>query len=160
MSDMRLRSTIRAPVRYGEAKPEEPAASTSQRMHIIRDLSTSGGDEKLPASSRRRKSPVCPRTKPYDPNRPPVPWCTKPYPGQAENEGWTEAYSVYRESLYPPASSGVAESSTGDFVVSSALTNNGELEDERDGIDWVRNPRMSSNRSVSSSSLLPLDKSD
>lgn len=155
MSDMRLRSIIRAPVRYGEAKPKEPAASASQRIYIIRDLSSSGGDEKLPASYRRQKSPVCPRTKPYDPNRPPVPWCTKPYPGQAEKEAWTEAYSVYRESLYPPVSSGVAKSSIECFVVSNVLTNNDEFEDERDGIGWARNPRMSSNRFVSSSPLLP-----
>jgi len=68
-------------------------------MSDMKLRSSTGGKklEQLGESSRRQKSPVRPRTKPYDPNRPPVAWNTKPYPGQAENEGWGKSKSTDRQ---------------------------------------------------------------
>lgn len=114
MSGMRLRSTIRAPSRFGEADSDEQAVTASHSRRCARDPLSSGDDEleQLPAGSRsrRRKSPVRPRTKPYDPNRPPVAWKTKRYPGQAEDEGWAKAEprntqtAVYQKQDPKPAS--------------------------------------------------------
>jgi hypothetical protein len=109
---MRLRSTIRAPARFGEADSDEQAVTASHSRRCARDPLSSGDDEleQLPAGSRRRKSPVRPRTKPYDPNRPPVAWKTKRYPGQAEDEGWAKTEprnkqtAVYQKHDPKPAS--------------------------------------------------------
>lgn len=81
---MRLRSTIRAPVRYGEGESPDETASVLQSMRSARSQASTE-DEPAEGNNndrnvRRRREQVRPRIMEYDPNLPPAPFPTLDQP--------------------------------------------------------------------------------
>lgn len=84
-SGMRLRSSIRAPTRYGEGISPDKTATLLQSIRSAREQ-PNGENGRSPdernAKIRRRSEPIRPKTVEYNPNLPPAPFPTldKPVP--------------------------------------------------------------------------------
>lgn len=82
-SGMDLRTTIRAPSRYGEGGSEDPTAALLRSIRSARGQSN-GEDEQTierpTTKARHRKPPVRPKIVDYDPNLPPAPFPTLDQP--------------------------------------------------------------------------------
>lgn len=80
---MNLRTTIRAPSRYGEGGSEEPTAALLRSIRSARGQSNGEDEETIEQPTtkiRHRKPPVRPRIVDYDPNLPPAPFPTLDQP--------------------------------------------------------------------------------